>query len=202
LAAGARSCIVILFLAPLIRLSFLIADPGSHDFFRHFESAADPIAVGCLLATKRPGKKVSAFISSDWAIILAFGVILASSVVSKLVWQAGVITVSLVALAGGVIIFSLSQRQNRSFALFSSRPLVWLGGISYSLYLWQQMFLMAPHPLGPISVFSFPFNLGLAVVCATGSYYLVEKPLRNWGRTLLGRHRVVRVLDRVETTAY
>lgn len=60
-----------------------------------------------------------------------------------------------------------------------------LGLVSYSLYLWQQVFLAAPdfytfeiHPL--ITLLLIPVTLA--------SYFLVEKPAIRWGKLLLARH--------------
>jgi peptidoglycan/LPS O-acetylase OafA/YrhL len=49
-------------------------------------------------------------------------------------------------------------------------PVVWLGQISYSLYLWQQPFFFAPAGQPA-------YKLGLGVLLACLSYYLVEKPV-------------------------
>ena len=59
-------------------------------------------------------------------------------------------------------------------------PLRFVGHISYSLYLWQQMFFAggrapAAWPLSVLQV--FPLNYLAAFACATASYYLIEKPL-------------------------
>ncbi len=51
---------------------------------------------------------------------------------------------------------------------------MFLGALSYSLYLWQQPFI---NPTGGARVNAFPLNLGLALVCALASYYLVEQPM-------------------------
>lgn len=53
-------------------------------------------------------------------------------------------------------------------------PVVWLGRLSYSLYLWQSMFceLRFDHPLWRI-----PWCLGGTLFCAVVSYYLVEQPM-------------------------
>jgi len=49
-------------------------------------------------------------------------------------------------------------------------PVVWLGQISYSLYLWQQPFFFSP-PGQPA------YRLGFGIVLACVSYYVVEKPV-------------------------
>ena len=55
----------------------------------------------------------------------------------------------------------------------------WLGRLSYSLYLWQQLFLVWAEDrvagLGLLQI--FPLNLGAVFVCATVSMLLIETPL-------------------------
>jgi peptidoglycan/LPS O-acetylase OafA/YrhL len=53
------------------------------------------------------------------------------------------------------------------------RPLVFVGVLSYSLYLWQQLFLF---PDNPAWICAFPQNLIATFVAALLSYRLVEKP--------------------------
>lgn len=54
------------------------------------------------------------------------------------------------------------------------RPVMAIGVISYSLYLWQQIFL---NPEWALPITRFPLNVVLAFAAATASYYLVEKPM-------------------------
>lgn len=61
------------------------------------------------------------------------------------------------------------------------KPLRWLGLISYSLYIWQQMFLT---PGGRLPLI---WDLGAAVVAAYLSYTLIETPCIAYGRKLLRR---------------
>ena len=72
--------------------------------------------------------------------------------------------------------------------LFELRPVAWFGRLSYSVYLWQMLFLPAygiPVSLGIVQ--QFPLNLAFVMLAACGSYYLVERPLRRWGRRLAVR---------------
>jgi peptidoglycan/LPS O-acetylase OafA/YrhL len=68
---------------------------------------------------------------------------------------------------------SLIHVMERRYWILNSAPFVWVGTISYSLYLWQQPFLnrwsSAPWA-------AFPLNLALAVLFAAASYCLVEEP--------------------------
>lgn len=56
--------------------------------------------------------------------------------------------------------------------ILNSRPLVWIGTLSYSLYLWQQLFL---NPFSPTQR-SWTY-IPLIVGCAVMSYYTVEATL-------------------------
>jgi len=68
------------------------------------------------------------------------------------------------------------------------KPVALIGVLSYSLYLWQQIFL---NPNSTAWVNTFPQNLIFAAAAAVTSYFLIEKPL-------LGlRHRLhVRSVER------
>lgn len=60
--------------------------------------------------------------------------------------------------------------------LLSARAVVWIGLISFSLYIWQQPFAeLWPHSL----VLRIP-RLAGACTCAIASYYFVEQPARRW----------------------
>jgi peptidoglycan/LPS O-acetylase OafA/YrhL len=52
-------------------------------------------------------------------------------------------------------------------------PLTFIGVLSYSLYLWQQLFL---NGASSAWINAFPQNLILAFCAAVASHYLIEKP--------------------------
>ena len=81
-------------------------------------------------------------------------------------------TLGLTALHLGIAL-SLRHVMERRYSVLNSVPVVWLGGISYSLYLWQQPFLDR-WSSAPWS--AFPLNLIVALSLASASFYLVEQP--------------------------
>jgi peptidoglycan/LPS O-acetylase OafA/YrhL len=73
-------------------------------------------------------------------------------------------------------------------------PLRFFGRISYSVYLYQQLFIVPK--LSDIwwmaTLQRFPINLIFVMVAALLSYYLVEQPMIRLGRTLMSRLRTTR----------
>ena len=71
------------------------------------------------------------------------------------------------------IALSIKHVMTRRYAVLNAWPVMWLGAISYSLYLWQQIFLNR----GSSSLWTaFPQNLVLSILLATASYHVVERP--------------------------
>ena len=58
---------------------------------------------------------------------------------------------------------------------FQLPPLLGLGLVSYSIYLWQQPLYVISHSSGPSIVM-----LVTAIAAGTGSYFLFERPARRW----------------------
>ena len=77
---------------------------------------------------------------------------------------------------------------SRPMALLCSRLMVWLGTISYGIYLWHQPFRdlidrWMGHPQGaPAFAVLFAFTLAGGIALGAASWYLVERPSQNWLR--------------------
>lgn len=83
----------------------------------------------------------------------------------------------------------LATSRHASTRLLSTRVAVFLGAVSYGLYLWHQIFLSAPRGVGYVlRAFDWPlFDAPLVpvfalatvggVACGAASWYLVEKPI-------------------------
>ena len=74
--------------------------------------------------------------------------------------------------------------------VLESAPLRWIGRLSYSIYLWQQLFFLdARETRGYATVWvqHLPFNLLAVFGMAALSYYLVEKPMIRLGHRWAAR---------------
>ena len=63
-------------------------------------------------------------------------------------------------------------------AVLNWRPLVFIGRISYSLYLWHVPVLVGTQAILRSSPARVGLELPVVVVVAVASYYIVEQPLR------------------------
>ena len=80
-------------------------------------------------------------------------------------------------LAAVLLIFSFKTPTKIS-SLMSSKPMVYIGLLSYSLYLWHwSVFSLSNWTIG-VSTSTLPFQILMVVLAALISYYLIEKPLR------------------------
>lgn len=108
----------------------------------------------------------------------------------------GVPDFALIALLA-VFIATLSMSKGITAQLFSLAPIVWLGEISYSLYMVHfpvlRAFSIVIKPdrlaaMGPIvACGAFVLAIGLCIAVAAGLYYLVERPLRVRLRDAIGQ---------------
>ena len=71
--------------------------------------------------------------------------------------------------------------------LLANPAIRFIGKISYSLYIWQQLFLQDYTNPSLQSIKVLPAKYACAFAAAMLSYYLVERPAIKYGRRLLRR---------------
>jgi len=172
------SCILILFLAPLLRTLSYVYEPGI--FAAMQESLlfmGDAIAVGCLLALfskeLESSRVVHRIITLRWFFVVpVFSVIMYITLkpLPVFYWAAGE---SIALLCIAVTIWRVIHVRDAAFWLLNTKPLVTVGVLSYSLYIWQQLFL---NPTSNTIFNRLPLNLLLVGGVAAFSYYFIESP--------------------------
>ncbi len=78
----------------------------------------------------------------------------------------------------------------------AGRPLVWLGRISYSLYLWHWLVLIALEKLLPGSSppsLLYSLMVGISLIVAQLSFQCIEQPMLRQGQRLLQRRAELRL---------
>lgn len=176
--AGLRGCVAVLLLAPLIRIVIWFWWPAGREGLGHtFPTIADALATGCLLAGARDWLwtkpwYVRALSSPAFALVPLLA--MATNLLARSPRFHYSVGHSVINLAIALTIDRCVRLPEGAVGRFlQSRPLVWVGVLSYSLYLWQQLFLDRASDAWP---HVFPLNVLLAFACASVSYYWVEQP--------------------------
>jgi peptidoglycan/LPS O-acetylase OafA/YrhL len=163
--------------APALRLAAWFWMPYRDDVIMEaYPCVMDSIAAGCVLAVVQ-GRLAKIgwyqrFLESPWFWLMPVVVFFVN--MPHGVFLDYIIDVSLMNLGITVIVDRVTRvERGPSFALLNWAPLAWVGTLSYSLYLWQEPFL---NHRAHTTFTAWPLNLGLAILCAIASYYLVERP--------------------------
>jgi peptidoglycan/LPS O-acetylase OafA/YrhL len=166
---------------PVLRVAlyFLLPSLRGHEFYM-VHGWADTMLVGCLLALARQHREFE-----DWhrrvlkgplVLLLGFAAFYGSPLVIASLpkrgagFYANAINPSLVAISTALIVLYLITRTHSLVARILDHAILrHIGVLSYSLYLWQQMFLL--HHL----TFYWPGYI-YAFLAAEASFWLIERP--------------------------
>lgn len=168
-----RWCWLVLIACPILRASF------AYQGLVYLDHAAvlDSIAAGCLLAFYREQiQRKIAKVTRSGAVFAAFCLMM--PLVSLGIDKIGSFSWMLVPLTTAVPLFVaivIGAAIERKDTFLNKGPLVWSGLLSYSLYLWQQPFMVLNGFLN-----YFVVRLVLTFAAAYCSYRWVEQPIIHW----------------------
>jgi peptidoglycan/LPS O-acetylase OafA/YrhL len=169
--------LILVFIASVLhRTELTMVGAAAQRIYIAPDTHSDALVLGCLLAVlRRGGLRIPQ--SAGWLAIAAL--VVGSSVISQKVAIAyGIAPMAIAA----TLVVGAALESGRLGRYLSCRPLVWLGTISYSLYLWHYFvwWLLDWHPF---------LSMAVTLVVATVCYYMVERPFRQASRS---RHRTRR----------
>lgn len=182
-------------IAPLARLAAIVFLKGTpYRDLEMFPMVMDSIAAGCLLA-----------LTADWLVRKSWYLRL-----FRPAYSLGLFALVLVLnrymgygvdrIFGQVVInLCVAILIHRSVycsdgwmrSLLNWRPLAFIGVLSYSLYVWQQLFIDRESSAW---ISAFPENLILAITIALASYFLLEQPLMKLREKLRQQERVSQLI--------
>ncbi len=177
--AGRRNALWIAIGGALTCASYRFLHWSAYDQFPAFflsQVRADALLVGCILALLLAKQRFLS-IATRWSLYLAwpsFAVLL----ICMAYFQRLIPLFENLAIAG-LIAFTTLHPKAIASRFFSFAPLAWLGVISYSVYVWQQIFTYAK--LRPSDGSSYYILMCLMPLCAIVSYYYVERPFIRLG---------------------
>ena len=120
-----------------------------------------------------------------WPLLLA--TLLLIEALPSVDWKLDFVLITVKAMLIPLLILgTVVQSRQLTGVVLESAPFRWLGRLSYSLYLWQQLFLVWNNErvAGLAWVQIFPYNLMALFVCAGLSLVLIENPLIALGHRL------------------
>ena len=180
--------IVLIVLAPLFRvLTHLTEIPYlAHRLYYMLHTRVDSLMFGCLLALVCDTKGFERFyqIARLWVLPGALFTVIISPLMTARFGGAYIYTAGLLVEGASialVLIWLVRNPNSLAGCFVNARPIVHMGRISYSLYLWQELMLKTDVPVAG--------NTLLALLCLIGaaepSYYLIERPFLRLRRAFI-----------------
>ena len=151
-----------------------------------FQTVADSIATGCVFAFLKSKLGENAlFVKIQSKAITVAGLVVMIVMLNHLRGYISIMyPIGETVLNISIVLFIDWCLRNSTGYLgkfLETSPLVFVGVLSYSLYLWQQPFL---NKHGNFFISDAPINLAFVFLCAILSYYVVERPFLKFRETL------------------
>ncbi|MCA8326897.1 acyltransferase family protein [Burkholderia cepacia] len=176
---GTRWLAALILVVPLVRaVTYFVAPALRGQLGMMLHTGVDPILIGCYASLNR--ERLEAWIRS-WRggtrivtaiiVVVLIGGPLAEHRFGGF-WNATYGVTLEAALIAIVIVVLNFHSEFWCARWLRAQPVVFVGTISFSLYLWQQPFANPDLPVAH----AFPLGIVWALMAATASYFLVEKP--------------------------
>jgi peptidoglycan/LPS O-acetylase OafA/YrhL len=149
-----------------------------------FPMVADSLALGCILALTRSWLERQSWYLNLFRPVPALATVAVILIVNRLAGYTlvGVLGTSVINIGIALLVHRCVFKQEDYVGAFLNwRPVTSIGVLSYSLYVWQQLFL---NRNSSSWINAFPENILLATGAALGSYYMIEKPMVGFRRRL------------------
>jgi peptidoglycan/LPS O-acetylase OafA/YrhL len=148
-----------------------------------FDLRYDALIAGCCLALLRHDGKLRRLAATRALTSTPAALVALATTIAGCAGLAGAFSnsVSFIGVAA-FINFAVQRKSGVIGGLLNWKPMIWIGQVSYSLYLWQQIFCWRSQIpwLG-----RFPQNIVAALVVAALSYCVLEIPLARIRRRVL-----------------
>jgi len=151
------------------RASLSIGGAPVDRLYNGFDTRADGLLIGAIVAFAPSNRLSRVYLVIALVVLAAFAVI---GDYNSQAFYLGLLTV--VATWTALLLSWIVS--NPRVELLRFAPLVWVGRISYGLYLWHYPVIQAKLLLSQSAAAQFAFNLAASLVMAAASFYLVEKP--------------------------
>ncbi|MBD2297288.1 acyltransferase [Nostoc sp. FACHB-190] len=167
---------------PIVRVASYFLFPVTRGYLNiMLHTSIDSIMMGCFMAilTQSPiyRNRISK-IKGYYIAMLVTWLVFISPILDYLIRGYLIsIGITLNVICLGILIVWLHNNPSSYLSKLLSNPiLVYVGQISYSVYIWQQLFLTDQNTT---ITGIFPYNIGFSILAGMVSYYLIEKPTFN-----------------------
>jgi peptidoglycan/LPS O-acetylase OafA/YrhL len=176
-----KIALAVIALEPFVRVGWYLAFPADRPFIPVMgHTRIDVLLAGCVLALVEQSPVGAAWLTRNVTsrravavlVLLLLNVALIQHLHGAYLLPVGY---SIAEVSIAVLLFwAMRHTEGPIGRMLNAGPSRWLGRLSYSLYVWQQFFVLGGGWIPRI--FPFPINVLTAVAVASLSYYLIEKP--------------------------
>ena len=177
---------LIILLLWINRTLLVLNDASIHRLYFGTDTHSDGLFVGCLaalLADQRHKFNTAIFqCIRKWQVLIPITAIvfyMASTITldkeirSLYIWYFPLLEI----VSAMLISYLYLQKNNRITFLLSNKYLVWLGSISYGLYLWHWLIFRVIADTGVTGIFIALYGAIISIIVASLSFYFMEKPI-------------------------